>query len=374
MRQMLKLCGLLTLLHSNLLLAAVPFGNSTWAYDNLYSSAGEKEGFTAGLFASNIANYNAIAKSGHTLSQVFSYGGSMEMYCGGSGGTSTATVCNASNMFIYYQTGQQSTTAYYNVLTKTATPVSIIPIVDGQINATGSSDYLSALNKLDQPTAIIYADKVAAAYCADPMITGVQFDLEPFDISQSGQLYFFRQIAKDFAGKHNPSGVDPLKCVDSTHPTGRIFSVFTTAAKITQQMAKVLNTYSNGYVVDALYDLGPNSGGIASTPVNYGKYAKAEIIKLMAAAKLYKVNYQIGVPAAASVHEFETKAGVSTGYKQVDYVTQAFNAITANKVRADRYFKGINLWSWNDKFFWNGDQYTPQTPSTIVQTFLMDNL
>jgi hypothetical protein len=374
MKRTIKLCSLFFLIQSTVGLASVTQGNSAWVYDNLFSNTGKKIGFTAGLFSSKINEYNTLAGSKHALTQLFSYGGSMEMYCAGSGGTAASVVCDASNMFIYYQPGQASTNAYYNALTKSAIPVSIIPVVDGQLNLTGASDYLSAFNNLDEKTAIIFADKVATAYCADNQIAGVQFDLEPFDMTQPGQRYFYQQIAKDFAGKNQATGTDPLKCVDATHPNGRTFSVFTTAAKINPTVATAFNQYSNGYIIDSLYDLGPNAGGIANSPVNYGKYASREIVKLMLAAKTYGVKYQIGIPAAASVHEFETKNGVKSGYKQADYVAQAMNAINTNGVRNDARFMGIDLWSWKDKFFWNGMQFTPQVPSATVLNYLSTRL
>ncbi|MGQ3890349.1 hypothetical protein ACQUW5_15245, partial [Legionella sp. CNM-1927-20] len=128
------------------LFASVTKGNGTWVYDTLYNNEGKKIGHSPGLFANEINNYNLSATADHNITKLYSYGGSLELYCRGSGGTSTSTPCTTSNMFVYYDTGKLSTDAYYNVLGNGCRPVSIIPVVDGRLDQTGEDDYLSALN------------------------------------------------------------------------------------------------------------------------------------------------------------------------------------------------------------------------------------
>lgn len=339
--------------------------NSAWVYDSTYSSTGQKTGTQPGLFASAINAYNNQAQPGHKLTALFSYGGDLEMYCNGSGGSSSTTPCTASTMLAYYT--PQSTTAYYTAAQSTANPLKMYPIVDGVIGGP----YLTTFNSLSQAEAEIFADSVAQLYCADDNVHGVQFDLEPFDITQPGQAYFFAQIAKDFAGQHNgPGQSDPYHCIDTAHPKGRTFSVFTFAAHVNATVGSIFTKYGNGWVIDSLYDLGPNPGGVVNSVTNYTTYVKAEIAKMMANAKAYNVPYQLSIPAAASVHEFESVNGQSTGYQQISYVQAAISAINASGARSDPLFRGIDLWAWDQQMWWSGKQFTPASPSSAVLQYL----
>lgn len=365
---------LFSLLPATAIASSNPIGNGTWAYDSLYNNAGKKIGQKPGLFANLINDYNLSAEIGHKITQVFSYGGDMEMYCQGSGESDPNETCTSKNMLIYYDSS--STTAYYAAAYKTSDPVSMVPIVDGRLDQKGASDLLSALNHLDQPTAELYADKVAALYCNDDQVSGIQFDIEPFDINQPGQAYFYQQIAKDLAGKNNPNsdGSDPLNCVNAAHPKGRFFSVFTFAKNVDGKVASVLNSHQNGYVVDSLYDLGPNAGGIANSPEDFRRYVSQEVQDMLAKAKQYNVNFQFAIPAAASAHEFESKAGKNTGYRQIDYVKAAFDAIDALHAKQDSHFLGMAIWAWNDRMIWHGEEYTPAIPSDETKAYLAKKL
>lgn len=338
--------------------------NGAWVYDSTYDSSGNRTGVQPGLFSSNINSYNSMAGTGHKLTQLFSYGGDMEMYCRGSGGSSTSTACTSSNMQAYYNA--QSTKAYYDAAKNTANPVQMYPILDGVVGGA----YLTVFNSMTQTEAATYADNVAKVYCADDSVYGVSFDLEPLDISQPGQAYFYAQIAKDFAGQHTPGQPDPYQCVDTAHPKGRTFSVFGNSSDINAKMGEIFNLYGNGFYIGSLYDLGSNQGGVVNSVSNYTTYVNSEVAKTMTNAKTYNVKYQFGIPAAASVHEFESIDGSSTGYKQIDYVTAAINAINSKNVRQDPLFMGINLWGWNQRMFWNGHEFTPAIPNATVLNYL----
>lgn len=350
--------------------AAIPIANSTWAYDTIYNNKGKSVSTDPGLFAQDIDNYNAAALPGHKVTQIFSYGGDLEMYCQGSGGSQPSTPCTDQTLYAGYDA--DSTKAYYDAANSTPNPVQILPIIDGQIG----SGVLKTFNNLDKKTANLYADKVAATYCADDTVTGVQFDLEPFDISKSGQNYFYQEIAKDFAGLNspNPDGSDPLHCVDAAHPQGRIFSVFTFADELNQQTAKILNQYGNGYMIDSLYDLGPNPPGKVNSPTEYQKYASIEIVNLKQKAAQYQIKYQIGIPAAATPNEYESVGGKSTGFSQIDYVTSALNIINNDNVRNDANFRGMDIWGFNQGLFYKEQSFTAPFPSTSVLNYLGSNL
>ncbi|STX29042.1 Uncharacterised protein [Legionella beliardensis] len=347
------------------LFASVTDGNGAWVYDTLYNNQGQKIGQSPGLFASQINNFNAAATGDHTITKLYSYGGSLEMYCKGSGGTATNKACNASNMYAYYDNGKLSTAAYYEVLGNGCKPVAIMPVVDGRLDQKGADDYLSALNNLDKKTAALFADKVAKLYCSDENVAGVQFDIEPFDISKPGQAYFYEQIAKDFASD---------MCIDAKHPKGRTFSIFTFSGKVDSTVARILNTYNNGYVIDSLYDLGSKPGGSVNSPAEYRNYISNEVKRMLDKAKQYNIKFQFAIPAAASAHEFESKGGKSTGFAQLDYVKASYEVFQQYKVQANPNFVGVALWTWLDQMWWGGQRFTPSVPNEQTKAFLANNL
>lgn len=192
--------------------------------------------------------------------------------------------------------------AEYSHVTMNGKSTSPIPImiadIDGRLDvADMDNDFLDGLNIMSTSDAQHLADFVAKNICADDTPSGVQFDLEPFDFTNTtgrlnstsvstdliqanknlgttGQKDFYKQIAKDFAGWYgnnaDPAGInntrdpktgaylDPLHCVDKAHPNGRFFSVFTFSAHINQDVVDVFTHHNNGLIVDSLYDLTSN--------------------------------------------------------------------------------------------------------------------
>lgn len=246
-----------------------PKANSAWVYDSA----------EPGTWVDAITAYNAVAGAGHALNQVYSYGTDMEMYCPDNDGTR----CAADDLYSFYTEaggGPARTAAYHDAFAATSDSFTISPIIDGRTDANG---YLRGFNELSPSLAAGFADKVAAQVCADPHVDGIQFDLEPFDVStKNGQYYFYLQLAKNFAGRHTSGTADdPYGCVDADHPQGRFYSVFTFAAAIrpgTESAANVrdiLATYRNGYLMDSLYDLSDAPAGTLNSLVNYTSAARA---------------------------------------------------------------------------------------------------
>lgn len=369
---MIKHLFALTLLSLSSISNAWLYGNGAWAYDSTYSADGKKikNGDIPGLFAEDNLNlnnnysingYNRLALDGHKITQVFTYGSDLELFCEGSGGTDLTVSCNQSNMYVFYDsqsTGRQSSLAYAQQTQAANNPVVIIPVVDGRLDQMGEDDYLGAMNYLTKKKASLLADKVARAFCADPLVGGIQFDIEPFNLTFPGQKYFYQQIAKDLAGANAN-----IKCVDNAHPNGRFFSVFTNATSVTPLVANILNSYQNGYVIDSLYDLGPNDGGIASAPTVYRNYVKNEIARMVKVAKTYGVHYQFAIPAGASVHEFEQKGQVSTGFCQLDYVQAAIEEIK-KAPNNPKLFLGTDVWAWHQRMIWAGVEFLPTVPTS----------
>lgn len=362
----------------------VPYGNGTWTYDTA------KPIPIAGQFAPQIASYNNQAPD-HQITQLFFYGGDIEMYCRGSGGSSPSTPCTKNNIYAFYNTSDNPTAPHEEKYAAVPGVKNLIPVIDGRLDNPDDTDILNHLNDMPQAEAILFADIVAAKACADDRIDGIQFDIEPFSftggngspISGLGQQYFYTEIAKVFAGWYGQGdfpGVntydayhpDPLKCVSKNHPNGRVFSVFSFSSNITPDVVSVFNYHGNGYVVDSLYDLGNKPGGTLTTPQAFEQLVTAET----KAMSQLGVPYQFAIPGAASAHEYESAIspqGIKIiGFPQVDYINGALTAIAPYK--ADPNFKGIALWSWNplDHMNWNGWQMFPGKPTKDVLSVLAE--
>jgi hypothetical protein len=386
----------------------IPYGYGTWVYDKIYSTPVPGDGtieikpgnfVKPGLFKDAITAWNQKA-TGFPYTQVYSYGGDIEMYCRGSGESDKTDPCIKANGFKSdkgledgfvvtfpgddkdQHIGLKSLEGYLNI-PKVAQNILII---DGRMDnkIEGEYDYLDYFNALEKDEAEAFADKVSNNICGNDSVDGVQFDVEPFSftgdggsVAGAGQKYFYYQIAKNFAGWNGHSGDntgintggDALGCVNANHPNGRFFSIFTFAKSITPDVIKMLTQYGNGCVMDSLYDLGPLPGGQLNSVDDFKKYAAQEIKDMQA----LNVPYQFAIPAAASAHEFETKAGqIAAGAgNQIKYVQAVMELIKPEALKIqDPNFKGIGIWSWNQKMYWHGDEYTPASPSDEIMSYL----
>ncbi len=364
-----------------------PRANGVWMYDSAYPEAGYPQVHLPGMWVPALNSYNDAAAAGHEISEMFSYATDMEMYCPGN----DATRCTAANLQSYYtptSAGYQSTREYAErvELAGKAKPI-ISPVIDGRTDAGG---YLIPFNQLSPDLAATYADKVAGQVCADPLIDGIQFDIEPFDVtSKNGQYYFYLQIAKDFAGLHDGNAHhDPLNCADSHRKQGRFFSVFNFARALQPgtdsalNVAAITNTYNDGYFIDSLYDLTDNPAGELLDLSTYQINVQAEVAGLKTGADQLHIRYGVGIPAAASAHEYtacdgpacKPSAGGATGYPMIDYTKAALAAIDANAIRDDQLFRGTDIWDLGASSFRDGFRKEPNPAPTSVLQYLQTHL
>jgi hypothetical protein len=359
-----------------------PKANSAWAYDT----------GSPGTWVNAIRAYNEQATPSHGLNEIYSYATDLEMYCPHNDGSQ----CTANDLYAYYTpggTGQARTDAYYQAF-DADTPGSLIisPIIDGRTDTNG---YMQGFNELSPQLAAGFADKVAGQVCADPHIDGIQFDIEPFNVTtENGQYYFYLQLAKDFAGKHlgDPAD-DPYACVDAAHPRGRFFSVFTFAASIqsgtesARNVQEVLNTYGNGYFLDSLYDLSSAPAGTLNGIAAYRAAARREATVTKMWADRLHIKYGYGIPASASAHEFSTCAATpgaadscvpdatgATGYPMIDYARAAVNAIEGTGALHDPRYLGAAIWDFGDHVSWNGLNFGPVPAPADVLGYLATDL
>lgn len=339
----------------------IPRGNGTWAYDAT----------RIGQWADDIAGYDATATDGHAITTVMSYATDLEMSCPGN----DPARCTPRDFHVRYSAnGRQRSTAAY---AQRVPGVVMEPIVDGAIGTL----YLPGFNDLSPDLAAAFADRVAARVCADPNVAGIQFDLEPVNVrTMNGQYWFYTEIAKAFAGRG---------CIDASHPSGRFFSIFTFADRLrpgsasAKHLAAIVNGYSNGYVIDSLYDLGTRDGGWLNTPDEYESLVEQQVDQMRDWSDQLGIQYGFGVPGGASAHEYTTctgslchhDPGSRAGYPMLQYTTRAIDAIDTSGARDDSLFVGNYLW-----YFGVGPQFHPGytvTPAPVppaVLNFVADRL
>lgn len=398
----------------------IPYGNAAWIYDGTYDNSGKKGPLKPGLFASSLNSFNDNAGAGHEITQLFIYGGDVE--CPSSEEiTSNPDVLNNSNStyYNYYPkdfTSKPLTWDKYTQGNKVASSFSSsqiyapgkqfpqkdgsylvtdlsgirkavykILVIDGDVSFGG---YAQGLNKMTETQARAFADKVSIAVCSDQSIDGVQFDIEPFSftgeggaLSGNGQKYFYQQIAKNFAGwfgreYSSAKGInsdlssDPIHAVSIKHPNGRFLSIFASANKATQDVKDIYVRFGNFYFIVSLYDLDSTPGGQLTEPEKYKKLITSQIEKINDCS----IPYQLAIPGAASVHEFESADGKPSGVKQLDYVKIVFEVIDSLEIRNNPNFKGIAIWSWNQAIWWKGHKFEPSSPPKDVISYLQKNL
>lgn len=361
-----------------------PHANGAYVYD--VNSADQAE--PAGYWVDSLNCYNngcsdiTAAYPEDQIRMVYSYGGDLEI----SSSCTDGPECPTSDFRVDYTTtsassGSQSTAAYAQGLTfsgSSSEKAIMAPVIDGSFN----SPYLQQFTNLTPSQAKSFANKVASTVCADANVDGVEFDLEPFNISsKNAQYYFYMQVARDFAGGYNgDSNNDPLGCVDAAHPDGRFFAVFTSAGAANPSspeaanLARILRTYGNGYAVAALYDLSSQPSGTLSTVGYYTNQAATQATDMEKWADQLGIDYAFAIPAGASGHEFTTLNGTAVGPPMLDYTTAAINAINASGARSDPLFIGSDVWFWGKLVHTGGDYMGPSSPTLAVLNYLAANL
>lgn len=350
------------------------FGNSAWVYDALYHGD-QRQGSKPGSFVAALNRYNAGAAKGHAITRVFPYGGSLEMYCHGGPAN-----CTQQDLHLVFNHGGRRTVAAYStgLHAVDGQAVAVVPIIDASIRAHYAGS-LHGFNKLSPKLARGFADRVAERLCADPQVDGVQFDLEPFDVShKNGQYYFYRRIAEDFAS-------DRFHCVDAAHPDGRTFSIFGAAHDLDpsraagQHLKQIMNAYHNGYFIVALYDLSSQSAGHPSSPATYQEKAKHQAALAVRWANKLGVPYQLGVPASASTHEYAGCSGRHCHHRghppaQLAYLRAALDAIAASGARKSPLYLGTAVWAWSHAMIHDGMRFSPSVPTRDELRYLQGHL
>ncbi|HYW02997.1 MAG TPA: hypothetical protein VFA86_03565 [Gammaproteobacteria bacterium] len=355
-----------------------PRANAVWVYDQ--SGTGNHH-VDPGRWVDALNAYNREAGTGHRISMIYSYAGDLEMYCQEAGNGAPACPDPGDLVVTYRPHGaaHRSAAAYREGIdTGGGQPVMVAPVIDGSIRGHYRGS-LRGFDRLSPAQAGRFADKVARRVCADPDADGIQFDIEPFRVDhRNGQYWFYMRIARDFSGASGRFG-----CVDSRHPDGRFFSIFTTAHSIrpgsasARNVAAILHAHHNGYLVDALYDLGSAAPGHQTSLAAYRRQVRAEARNMHGWAARLDIPYQYAIPAAAGYHEFQTCRGPGCrlspgGPSQLDYVRAALAAIRAQPASAR--FRGVALWTWERRVGRGRMHFGPSHPDRKVLGWLAGHL
>lgn len=359
----------------------VPHADSAWIYDGASGT---------GVWAQSILGYNAGAGADNKITQIYSYGTDIEDYSGSPRTADDGTYYDGSNK----DNGIWDTAAYWAALdqgpalAKSGAPsVSISPIIDGT-PSTGNIDSLSS------SAAAAFADEIADEVCADDNVSGIQFDYEPFNAASTGQQAFYTEINKDFASAS-------FGCVDTAHPSGRYFSVFSFGSALATEGSEIKTMLgSDGYFIASLYDLGGNPAGVqngtGTGASDYPALVQSAVNTTAWYADQLGIPYAFGIPAAASDHEFVDCFGspctmAATGDRtdangMLDYTEDAVHAIDAVVSNSDSLFVGADIWDFG---VWTGvnrpnNLYTqatgtsfdvqPASAPTAVLQWLQSNL
>lgn len=119
----------------------------------------------------------------------------------------------------------------------------------------------------------------------------------------------------------------------------------------------------NGYLTVSGYDLSSAPAGTPSTVAEYAAKLTASLEFVAASAAANGGSYMVGIPAAASAHEFETFTlanGTTThGAPQIQYAQAALAALAAHAT-GNAAFLGPALWGFSPQM-----EYPPHTNNTF---------
>lgn len=330
--------------------------NAAWVYDSIHS----KNNGEPGAWVDAIASYNKGARAQSKITTVFSYGGDMELY-----------PKLKEPYQSYFDAKHQEAARRYAAVEGVDT---IIAVLDGRMD--GGKGYSPDLSKLTVPEVQAWADHSAEVYCAVDVVAGIQMDLEPFDPPYIDNLIvFIARLSQQLrSAKYN--------CVGPQHPKGRTISAFF-MANVSRAHPEIWDALgANGYATISGYDLSSAPAGTPSTPAAYGA-ALVKTIDTIRAGVKGNGSWMLGLPAAASCHEFEkfvrNNGQIVEGYSQLSYIQTALRTLDDMRVRGDAAFAGVGLWGFAQDMAYppnTNNTFYPQNPFATKgeEAYLQQNL
>ena len=245
-------------------------------------------------------------------------------------------------------------------------------VIDGRMD--GGESYSPDLSRLSHAQLLAWASDTAALYCSVDAVDGIQLDLEPYEGKYKAPfLVFLGALAANLRSAER-------NCVSATHPHGRSITTFVFAGSIGPEMWAALGP--NGYVTVSGYDLSDAPAGTPSSVAQYARALNASLVAVAASANAHNGSYFVGIPGAASAHEFETytfaNGTVVRGTLQLEFVQAALEALDAHAATSPG-FLGPALWGFAPVMAFpphSGNVFAPDTPfvSAGEEAFLEANL
>lgn len=233
---------------------------------------------------------------------------------------------------------------------------------------------------------------IAEAYCAYPVVSGIQIDLEPYAAPWHKSLNsLLGAVSKALrATEHG--------CVSERYPQGRAISLFAYPDALQGTgLASALGP--NGYIVVSGYDLyTPDMGDKAmfNTPKEYAAKLQKEVNAIQEVCSALRVPFSLAIPISASTHEYEKYTpgkycgDICTSHqnpaRMTDYFNAAINVVEANPLtfpqgNVTSLFRGLSLWLWTgpggDAVEYpnhSGNLWTPGNPGDDMLTAMRQRL
>lgn len=272
-------------------------------------------------FAGIVADFNARATAPGRIDHVVLYGSDMEIYPN-SFCCSPLDSAQMGRRLNQYGQHPNSTLTF---------------IIDGRMD--GDQEWAPDLSTLPPAKIVAWARWTAQWVCAYERIDGVQLDLEPIAGPWNANLrLLFSSLSSRLASRD-------FGCVSPRRPKGVALSTFAMAKDVDVALFEALGP--QGYVVVSGYDLAGGGAGTSHSPAEYEAALRGSLASIRQTAAAANRPYMVGIPAAASTHEFESFVVdgnlVESGHTQLGYVQAALRALTA--VADDTRFLGPMLWT-----------------------------
>ena len=234
----------------------------------------------------------------------------------------------------------------------------VVAVVDGRMD--GGHSFSPNLSKRTKAEVEAWANSTAQIVCASPDVDGIQIDLEPVEPPYVTRLVqFLAQLSAELRTS--------TSCVTDTHPQGRSVSAFMMSEAATAAVFDALSP--NGYVTVSGYDLSSSPLGTPSTVAEYGTRLGGVLDTITATAKHNNGSFVLGIPAAASCHEFHLYLPINGtavhGHTQLEYLQQALKVIDAKGLYTNPNYLGLALWGFSSEMAYpphSENKFSPSNP------------
>ena len=209
---------------------------------------------------------------------------------------------------------------------------------------------------LDSEALNAVALSIAKVACAEPVVSGVQIDLEPLaDPWKNDTIALIGKLARAL--------IDTDGCkVPGLYPAGRAISTFAFAEDVTDELVAALGPL--GYLAISGYDLYAKDDHFTyNSPAEYRKKLERQVNATLAlVGPTCRLPWTLGIPVAASTHEYESYKPsayhcgpacepLTNPSRMGDYIASAFDLVRNRPdvfaMRKGGCFRGLTMWKFD---------------------------